>query len=602
VPTRRVGLRCSLNIAYQYLSCIRKDFGDNEFRCRSRFDSMLQTELLLSHENECGTVLLHQRQIIDPLVVSSCFHCRPHKVRFLMLSSSRVLLTALGFVLMIPSFSFAAVYTGVIKEFNAKTGSLTISIPSRSFTKQLSLSSSADIKIDGKPASADDILVGYTGTVSTTGTEITRVSLKTSASPAKPKPTSKSKPDPEPMPEPDEPAAVANTGAVWPQLRGPNRDGLSTETGLNWNWGAQGPKPLWSQKGFGEGYSSVSIADGKVFTMGTQGDRESVFAVSLTDGKPLWATPIGSKRGDGMGGGPRATPTIDGDFVYALSANGDLACLTTAGVGVWSKNILQEFGGGNIAWGISESVLIDGDKLICTPGGQRGTMVALNKRTGQLIWTCQAPGNPQAGYSSTIVIQVGAIKQYVNMVHDRIIGVSALSGQLLWEDRNAVNDTANCSAPVQYLDSIFYATGYNTGGSLVSLEASGNKVEATHKYHTRDMKNHHGGMVLVDGFLYGSSDPGVMTCLDPKTGDIQWQDRAPGKGSITYADGHLIVRDEKGPITLLTANPEKYEQLAQFETPGEFRSERQQWAYPVIADKKLFIRDQDVLLVYDLSK
>ena len=407
-----------------------------------------------------------------------------------MLSASRVLFMALLFSFIFPSLSDAAVYSGVVKQFDAKSGSLTISIPVRSFTKQLTISPSASIQIDGKPATLEDIRIGYTGTVSTTGTQITRVSLKTSASPAKPKPMPKPKPSSTPDPEPEEEktSAAENTSAVWPQLRGPNRDGISTESGLNWDWASQGPKPLWSQKGFGEGYSSVSVAGGKVYTMGTQGNREAVFAVSLTDGKAIWATPIGNKRGDGMGGGPRATPTIDGEVVYALSANGDLSCMTTAGGGVWAKNILQEFGGGNITWGISESVLIDGEKLICTPGGQRGTMVALNKRTGKTLWTCQAPGNPQAGYSSAIVIEVGGVKQYVNMVHDRIFGVHAETGEYLWEDKNAVNGTANCSSPIQFADSVFYATGYGTGGSLVSLESSGNKIEATHRYHTRDMK------------------------------------------------------------------------------------------------------------------
>jgi len=520
-----------------------------------------------------------------------------------MKSSARCVVPVLLVSLLAVSDASAAVYSGIIKEFDAQKRTLTVSIPSRSFSKALSISSSVSITIDGKPAKLEDVKAGDSGTVSTSGTQVTRISVKTSASPAKPKPAPKPKPmnEPEPEPEPSESLKTVTTEAIWPQFRGPARDGNSTEKDLNWTWP---PKPLWSQKGLGEGYASVSVgAEGKVFTMGTQGNTACVFAMNLSDGQALWGTAIGNKRDDGMGGGPRSTPSIDGEVIYALSSNGDLACLTAGEGGViWNKNILREFGGKNITWGISESVLVDGEKLICTPGGQRGTMVALNKRTGQTLWTCQAPGNPQAGYSSAIVVDIDGVRQYVNMVHDRIFGVHAETGEYLWDDRRAVNDTANCSAPVHYLENIFYATGYNTGGSLVNLKNSGNKIIAEHKYHTRDMQNHHGGMVLVDGYLYGSSDPGVFTCLNPHTGEVQWRDRGPGKGSVTYVDGHLIVRNEDGPVTLLKANPKEYQEVGQFQPPQEFRSERKQWAYPVVADKKLFLRDQDVLLVYDLSE
>jgi outer membrane protein assembly factor BamB len=502
----------------------------------------------------------------------------------------------------------AAGYSGLIKEFDAEKRTITIYIESRDLTKKLTIPTSASVTIDGKPGKLEDIQTGWQGSAFTTGgtTSVRRLSVRSEAPKPRPKPEPKPRPKEEPDPVRTEPApkrTSASSTASWPQLRGPERNGQSSEQGLKWNWGAQGPAALWSQKGLGEGYSSVAVADGKVFTMGTDGGREVVLAMNLADGQPLWSTPVGSIFRNGQGNGPRGTPTIDGNRVYALGGNGDLVCLDSEnGRSIWSKNVLREFGGRNIQWGISESVLIDGDKLICTPGGQRGTMVALNKQNGNVIWTCQVPGNPQASYSSAIAMEVGGVPQYVNMVHDRLIGVHAETGKLLWEDRNAVNSTANCSTPLAFNDAVFYATGYNTGGSLVSLSSSGDATTAKHKYHTDDMKNHHGGMVIVGDFLYGCSDPGFLICLDVDSGQEKWRSRNPGKGSIAYADGYLIVRNEKGPVTLVAANPERYEQIAQFETPQNLRSQRPQWAYPVVADGKLFLRDQDVLLVYDLSK
>lgn len=518
-----------------------------------------------------------------------------------MTRAQKLLSLSLICVFCLHSNAQAAGYSGEIKEIDASKRTITIFVASLDASKTLDISTSVSVTIDGKPGKLEDIKSGYQASATTTGDSVTRLRVRTKEIP---KPTPKPKSEPDPAPDSGTTAApvASNSEASWPQILGPNRNGQSPETGLNWNWGSNGPDSLWYRSGLGEGYSSVAIADGKVFTLGTDGTREAAFALNLSDGEPLWKLPFGSIFNDGTGNGPRGTPTIDGKLLYALGGNGDLASISIeTGKGIWSKNILRDFGGSNITWGISESVLIDGDKLICTPGGSRGTMVALNKKTGNVLWTCQAPGNPQAAYSSAIAVEIDGVRQYVNMVHDRLIGVHAETGKLLWEDRKAVNGTANCSTPLQFENSVFYATGYSTGGSLVKLTSQNKSTTAENVYHTRDMKNHHGGMVIVGDYLYGCSDPGMLVCLEVATGKVQWQSRAPGKGSITYADGHLIVRNEQGPITLVAANPDKYEQLAKFETPEQFRSNRTKWSYPVVADRKLFLRDQDTLLVYDLS-
>ncbi|HUQ71773.1 MAG TPA: PQQ-binding-like beta-propeller repeat protein, partial [Planctomycetaceae bacterium] len=302
---------------------------------------------------------------------------------------------------------------------------------------------------------------------------------------------------------------------------------------------------------------------------------------------------------DGTGNGPRGTPTVDGDRVYALGGHGDLVCANSAsGDVVWKMNILQEFGGNNIVWGISESVLIDDDRLICTPGGRQATMVALNKLTGKPIWRSAIQGNPSAAYSSPIAINVGNVRQYVNFVHTAVVGVRASDGEPMWGQPASANGTANCSTPVAANNVVFTASGYGTGGALFRLASSGNATRSEVAYTTKEMKNHHGGMVLIDGFLYGF-DEAILTCLDLRTGKPAWQNRSVGKGSLTYADGCLYLRSENGPVALAAASPQGYDERGRFE-PGD-RSRRPAWSHPVIAHGKLYLRDQDTLVVYDVK-
>ena len=365
-------------------------------------------------------------------------------------------------------------------------------------------------------------------------------------------------------------------------------------------WNADGPALAWTAQGAGEGFASIAVSGGKVFTYGNVGQNEVVSAFDLESGTVVWQSPTSSASRLDAGNGPRGTPTVDGEYVYALGGNGDLTCLETAsGKRVWDKNILQEFGGQNITWGISESVLIDGDRLICTPGGTQGTLVALNKRTGALEWRCLVPGGVQAGYSSAIMAEVGGVKQYIQFTSKGVIGVRAETGDFLWGNDASANPTANCSSPLFADNHVFTASGYGKGGAMLRLSARGRQVAAEFGYHTTEMKNHHGGMVLLDGFVYGSNDPGVLVCLDVKTGRVKWQNRSVGKGSLTYADGHLYVRSENGPLALVAADPTKYQEHGRFDQPD--RSGSPAWAHPVVAQGKLFLRDQDRVLAFDVK-
>jgi outer membrane protein assembly factor BamB len=354
-------------------------------------------------------------------------------------------------------------------------------------------------------------------------------------------------------------------------------------------------------EGLGEGYSTITLAGGMIFTMGTADGREVVLALNPRNGQRVWASPTGGGVfGNNQGNGPRSTPTIDGNRLYALGAYGDLVCLETeSGKLVWRKNILRDFQAENIRWGICESVLIDGDRLICTPGGPNAALVALDKTNGNVVWTAAVPGNPQAAYSSAIAADVAGARQYINFVSTGVVGVRAEDGAFLWGESSSANGTANISTPVVWADSVFSASGYGTGGALVQLSQSGGEVVARRAYHTKEMKNHHGGIIALDGYVYGSNDPGVLTCLDLKDGRVMWKDRSVGKAAIAYADGHLYVRSEAGPFALVEATPEGYREKGRMEQPH--RSGWQAWAHPVVAGGRLYLRDMDKLLVYDVA-
>lgn len=384
----------------------------------------------------------------------------------------------------------------------------------------------------------------------------------------------------------------------WPQWQGQARTAVSTETGLLKSWPKDGPRLAWKVTGLGDGYSTPSIAAGRIFTMGNRANSEYVIALDEKDGKELWATSTGPVRANGGGyPGPRCTPTVDGDVLYALGLNGDLLCLDVAnGKERWRKDLRKDFAGSVGGWGYCESPLIDGDKVIITPGGKKATLAALNKKTGETIWLSQVPSGESAAYASVIVADVGGQKQYIQFLSHGVVGVLAEDGKYLWRYDKPANQTANCTTAVYSNNHVFAASNYGVGGGLAKLTREGDATTAKEVYFTPKMQNHHGGMVLVGKHLYGSGPE--LTCIDFLSGKIEWQGKA-GKGSIAVADGHFYYRNEGGPIILAEVRSDKYVEKGRFNQPD--RSRAPAWPHPIVANGKLYIRDQDLLLCYDVK-
>jgi len=396
--------------------------------------------------------------------------------------------------------------------------------------------------------------------------------------------------------------ALAAHAADWPQFRGPDRSAISKETGLLRKWPEGGPRLVWKAANLGEGHSTPSVAGGRVFGMGLRGENEVVWALDEKTGKELWSTRIAGAivLGGPQGGyGPRSTPTVDGSRLFALGVGGELVCLETqTGRLEWSKSLVKDFGGSVPTWGYSESPLVDGDKVIATPGGAN-TIVAFNKATGAVIWTAKIQEGSRVAYSSCIPAVVGGRRQYVQFLAGGVVGVDARTGELLWRyDRPANRQGINCSMPLVQDDLVFAASAYGNGGGLAKVSPQGAGFQAQEVYFTRQMQNHHGGMVLLGGHLYGF-DNSSLTCLEWKTGTVKWTDRSVGKGSLVAADGLLIARSERGSVALIEANPEKYVELGRFDQPD--RSSAPSWPYPVVANGRLYLRDQDILLCYDAT-
>jgi prepilin-type processing-associated H-X9-DG protein len=402
-------------------------------------------------------------------------------------------------------------------------------------------------------------------------------------------------------------------GADWPQWRGVQHDGICTETGLLKEWPKDGPKLLWDSKKVnpapfvGTGFSSLAIAQGKIFTMGDLRGKDGagyMFCLDAKSGKQLWKTKVGQAQGDG----PRCTPTVDGDRVYGLTRQGNLACLKTAnGAVVWQKDLKKDFGGFMMSgWDYSESPLIDGDRLICTPGGQQAVMVALNKMNGNEIWKCEAPKRSGAGYASIVIANVGGVKQYVTLLGAELglIGVEASSGKFLWNYQKIANGTANIPTALVKDDFIFTSTGYGKGAALLQLVPKGGTIEVKEVYflNGNKLQNHHGGMIMLGDYIYGGHghNQGLPFCLEWKTGKFAWEpQRGPGNGSaaVLFADGHLYFRYESGAMALIEASPKGYRLVSTFKPQINGNG----WPHPVIYDGKLYLRGNDQILCYDIK-
>jgi outer membrane protein assembly factor BamB len=416
------------------------------------------------------------------------------------------------------------------------------------------------------------------------------------------------------LPAADKPDAGAKQ-FDWPQWQGPDRDAVSKETGLLKEWPKGGPPLLWSAKGLGGGYSGPSVAAGRILGMSNRGADEVVWALAEADGKPLWATRLGAayarQRPPQGKEGPACTPTVDGDLAYALGLGGDLVCLRVAdGKVVWRKSLTADFGGTPPAWSYRESPLIDGDKVIVTPGGKAATLVALDKKTGEVVWKAPVPGSDVAAYSSVIAIDFGGQRQYVQFLSRGLVAVAAEDGKFLWRYAAPANRMGiNITTPLYHDGQVLASSAYGAGGGVVRLSKDDKGgVKAEQVYLTRSMQNHHGGLILLDGYLYGASggnEGGYLACLEWKTGKVMWDQRdAPGrggvkKGSVALADGRIYYRQEDGTMILFEPSPKEYLERGRFRQPD--RSSRPAWPHPVIANGKLYLRDQDVLLCYDVK-
>jgi len=383
----------------------------------------------------------------------------------------------------------------------------------------------------------------------------------------------------------------------WPQWRGLDRNGISRETGLLREWPRSGPTLTWSAPQLGAGYGSVAVAGARVFVQGMKNRQSVVTSLDRATGKPAWTVALGSAEENDRGSGPRSTPSVDGNRVYVLTETGDLVCLLVAdGKVVWRRNILREFNGRNINWLISESPLVDGDRIIVSPGGRNAGMVALDKMTGATIWVAKELSD-EAGYASPVVAEVQGVRTIMTMTGNAGIGVRATDGKVMWRYSNVANNTANITTPIYSNGRVFFSSAYGTGGALLALKASGGEsVTAQEVYFTRNMQNHHGGVVLVDGYLYGFNNS-ILTCLEFDTGKVMWRDRSVGKGSVAYADGRLYVLSEDNVVGLVEASPKAYRETGRFTIADQGWPS---WAHPVISGGQLFVRNQNVLASYDV--
>lgn len=394
--------------------------------------------------------------------------------------------------------------------------------------------------------------------------------------------------------------AAPLAAADWPQFRGPNRDGVSVETGLLKSWPEDGPPLAWQTKGLGGGYSTVSIAGDKIFTLGNKGKVSNVVALNKANGEVLWSSEVGA-----AGGNLGCTPTVEGSRVYALGQQGDLVCLDTAdGKRIWHRNVQKEFGGKFGGWQYCESPLVDGDRLIVTPGGDTATIVALDKATGKNIWTCPVKGiSTDAGYSSVVVSKVGTVKHYVQLLNGGLVGIS-LDGKVLWTYGKLGPNTANIPTPIIQGDTVFASAGYGKGGALLKLTATGKGITAKEVYFNPALTNKHGGVVRVGNYVYGDTDDqGKPFCADIKTGKVQWKRNGGGEGrgstAVAAADGHLYFHYENGVVALVDASPGGgYKEVGAFKVP---KTNGPSWAHPVVSDGKLYLREGDMLYAYDVK-
>lgn len=395
-----------------------------------------------------------------------------------------------------------------------------------------------------------------------------------------------------PPPPPGPPRAPGH----WPQFRGPDRDGVSGETGLLKEWPPGGPRLLWTSTGFGEGVSPVSVAGGLIFLVGSRENREFITALD-GDGKTVWTQALAPsvKEYPGMRFLGQRAPTVDDRLLYATTAAGHLVCLRSAdGRIVWQTDFAQ-FGGRSGSWMFAERPLVDGNLLVCAPGGSRGTLVALNKVTGALVWQ-SSELKDSISYAPIIAAEIAGVRQYIVFTLESVAGIVARTGQLAWRAPRR-GYTVVVPPPVQKDDIVFVSSGHNVGSTAFRVSFAGGRFSVQELYAGKQLENYFGGMILRGDHLYGCGT-NSLKCLDFRSGTVVWENRSVGRGMIVFADGHLIVRGDSGPVALVEATPEGYREKGRFELAS--REREQGFSHPVLAGGRLYLRDIDRLLCYDL--
>jgi outer membrane protein assembly factor BamB len=399
--------------------------------------------------------------------------------------------------------------------------------------------------------------------------------------------------------------AIATLAVDWPQFHGPRRDNLSTETGLLERWPDGGPKLIWQADGLGEGYATVAICAGKIYTAGNLGPDTVITALDL-DGKTLWRGKNGPAYQRAQPGA-RATPTIDDGKLYHLNADGDVICLEAAtGQKVWTRNILADFNGRNSQWALSESLLVDGNHVIACPGGTNVMMVACDKQTGQTVWTCTGVGD-KPGYTSPLLITYGGLRQIVTLTSNNAIGVAANSGTLLWKYAHPAPYGVNASQPVYHDGHLALFGTWGRGATLLRLTVNGDRCTVAEVWRTPELDNEHGGSLRAGDYLYGQADGNHKrrhwACLDWQTGQTMYADDSLAterSGTLTYADGLLYLLTDKGTVALQRPNPRRFEIVSQFDLPKQ--GQGPYWAHPVICDGRLYLRHDQHLYAYDVRR
>jgi outer membrane protein assembly factor BamB len=388
----------------------------------------------------------------------------------------------------------------------------------------------------------------------------------------------------------------------WPQWQGPTRNCLTTETGLLKSWPEGGPKQLWVNDKCGAGYSGPAVVGGRIYILGDRDDTCYLLALDEKTGNEIWATSLGPGLTNDWGDGPRDTPTVDGDFIYAMSGKGKVGCFRLKdGSEVWSTS-MTELGGKEPTWGYCESVLVDGDKVLCTPGGDQGAIAALDKKNGNILWR-STELNDGAQYASISRVVFHGQPQYVQLFTSRVVGISPADGKLLWQADWPGGKVAVIPTPIIGDSQVFVTSGYGAGDMLVAIS---DQNEATKVYESKEMKNHHGGVIRVGDYIYGHSDPAGWMCLDWATGEKKWRERDKlAKGAIAYADGMFyLLGEDEGTVVLIDASSEGWQEHGRFTLAplSEIRKPKSHiWTHPVIVGGKLFLRDQDHIYCYDVK-